>query len=344
MTSRQAVKVAIAPAVLDSNPFAQRFSSSIATAEVSVEEFVWGVGSLSAADVIIFHWPDKLLFGGTPMEIAKALAKLGLLRLFKLLKRQKLIWVAHNVRPHDSQEQSAFLNRLFLNSLDGVVYLSEVSRKVVHAEYQLPPGISELVIVHGHYRGTMQTPVTPPPALGDAVRLAYFGQVRPYKGVEDLVSCAREMNGKGLSLTVLGQRRDEALARSIEAIAADAPNIHCDVREGLVPDTDLEAAIDAAHAVALPYRNILNSGSALLALSRNRPILAPRTGSLIELQEALGDDWVHLYEGDLSVAVLEDFTHWIRQRQAAETCDLSAFDWPPIGAKLREFIRSLKSA
>jgi glycosyltransferase involved in cell wall biosynthesis len=174
--------------------------------------------------------------------------------------------------------------------------------------------------------------------------LAYFGQVRPYKGVEELVSCARGMNGKGLFLTVVGQRRDADLARRIAAIAADAPNIRCDLREGLVPDADLEAGIDAAHAVVLPYRNILNSGAALLALSRNRPILAPRVGSLIELQAAVGEDWVHLYEGDLSVAVLEEFVTWIRRRSAPETCDLSAFDWPPIGAKLRAFIQSLRSA
>ena len=58
--------------------------------------------------------------------------------------------------------------------------------------------------------------------------------------------------------------------------------------------------IDANDAVVLPYRNILNSGVALHSLARNKPILAPRTGSLPELQQTVGGDWVHLFDGDIS--------------------------------------------
>lgn len=344
MTLRHAVKVALAPSNLDSNPFVNRFSSSIASPDVPVEEFSWSLKTLFHADVIIFHWPDMLLLSDTLAQTTKALTKLALLRLFKGLKRQKLIWVAHNVRPHESDAQSELLTRLFFGSIDGIVYLSEYSRSLIHTEYRIDPKIRELVIVHGHYRDVMETAIVSQPAVGDEVRLAYFGQVRPYKNIEELVARVREMNGKGLSLTVLGQRKDAELARRIEAIAADAPNIHCDLRPTLIPDTELEAGIDAAHAVVLPYRNILNSGAALLALSRNRPILAPRIGGLIELQAAVGEAWVHLYEGDLNVAVLDDFVAWIRARPVEETCDLSAFDWPPIGAKLRDFVQSVRQA
>src|SRR3546814_10110494 len=57
---------------------------------------------------------------------------------------------------------------------------------------------------------------------------------------------------------------------------------------------------DEADAVVLPYRDIVNSGSALLALSRFRPVIAPRLGSLIELQGQVGEDWLWLYDGPLT--------------------------------------------
>jgi beta-1,4-mannosyltransferase len=41
----------------------------------------------------------------------------------------------------------------------------------------------------------------------------------------------------------------------------------------------------AADLIALPYKEILNSGSAILALSFDRPILVPAAGALAELSE-----------------------------------------------------------
>src|SRR3546814_7963709 len=62
----------------------------------------------------------------------------------------------------------------------------------------------------------------------------------------------------------------------------------------------IERITDEADAVVLPYRDIVNSGSALLALSRFRPVIAPRLGSLIELQGQVGEDWLWLYDGPLT--------------------------------------------
>ena len=60
----------------------------------------------------------------------------------------------------------------------------------------------------------------------------------------------------------------------------------------------------------LPYRQVTNSGSAVLALSARRPILGPRMGSLPEVQQLVGEDWVRLYEGSLSHTHLAEAIGW----------------------------------
>jgi beta-1,4-mannosyltransferase len=69
----------------------------------------------------------------------------------------------------------------------------------------------------------------------------------------------------------------------------------------------------AADLVVLPYREILNSGSAILALSFARPVLVPAQGAMTELQRDMGREWVRTYPGELRPRTLADALHWARQ-------------------------------
>src|SRR6185295_18271096 len=100
-----------------------------------------------------------------------------------------------------------------------------------------------------------------------------------------------------------------------------------DVRTDPLPEAELEQAIDGGDAVVLSYRDVLNSGATFLALSRNRPVLAPRLGSLPELHERVGADWLSLYEGPLTPAIIGDFVARARRRQGNGQPDLAAYDW-----------------
>ena len=50
--------------------------------------------------------------------------------------------------------------------------------------------------------------------------------------------------------------------------------------EGYVPHDDVPLYFAAADVVVLPFRKVTTSGSALLALSLGRPVVAPRLGAL----------------------------------------------------------------
>ena len=47
----------------------------------------------------------------------------------------------------------------------------------------------------------------------------------------------------------------------------------------------LERFVDECDAVILPYRNVLNSGAAIFALSRLRPVMVPSLTSMLELRK-----------------------------------------------------------
>jgi glycosyltransferase involved in cell wall biosynthesis len=333
-----ALKVAVAPLRSLHNPFAGRFAQSIAPYGLDATQFSWHPAKLFRTDVAILHWPDEFFVAARGVKLFKTAVKLTLLKAAQAFKGTRFIWVAHNARPHDAPGPSSRITRMFIRSLDGIVYLSHYSQEAIHALYPSVVTIPDLVIVHGHYRDDSHAPLKPPPLQGEEVTLAYFGQIRPYKNVDKLVECVSGMEGKGVRLTVTGLSRDEAFTARLVSMAQSRNHIRLDLRPQLVPDADLEAAIDSSHAVVLPYRDILNSGSALLALSRDRPVLAPRIGSFPELQASVGADWVYLYDGELSIAVLEQFADWLRKRDATLSADLSTYDWKGIGRSLSSFI------
>ena len=335
---RERLTVAIRPLHSHHNAFVNRFGACVADSRFRAVPFLWR--RLMRYDVVVFHWPDEF-FASQPLHARwKAALKIHLLRLARLLRGVRLIWVAHNAQPHDT-ESSARSARPFLRALDGIVHLSQHSCEVLRAQYDRNPRTLELVTVHGHYRNDATTRPQPFVAPEREVRLLYFGQIRPYKGVEDLVSCAAKLAEAGVRLRVVGVVEDEPTAERVKEMARLAPHIQLDLRPAPLSEVELEAAVDAAHAVVLPYRRILNSGAALYALSRNRPLLAPCQGSLPELQIAVGRQWVHLYDQDLTGEVLRSFVDAVRNGSDATVVDLSAFDWSEIGEKIRSLLRRL---
>ena len=88
-------------------------------------------------------------------------------------------------------------------------------------------------------------------------------------------------------------------------------------------DAAIASWLRAADLVVLPYRAIQNSGSAMLALSADRPVVVPALGAMRELQAAVGEDWVRCYEGDFDADELERSIRWARE-PTARSCAAGA--------------------
>jgi hypothetical protein len=92
----------------------------------------------------------------------------------------------------------------------------------------------------------------------------------------------------------------------------------------------VQLLFSAADLVVLPFSDIMHSGSAILALSFNKPVLVPARGALPELQARVGAQWVRTYQGELTPAILADAAVWAKNSIRNPLPDLSSFDWPPI--------------
>ncbi|NRG16316.1 glycosyltransferase family 4 protein [Rhizobiales bacterium] len=327
--------IAMRPNTSRDNAFVDLFSHSLANCGFKLKDFNWELSPFAGADYVILHWPEYF-FAQPTLE---SRFRMAMVRFMKFVFGTKFVWVAHNIRPHDGGDVDIKAARNFLSRLDGIVFLSNASREEFEKAY--PDAKAKLhTIRHGHYLDSMETrPAATPDS--DHIRLLNFGQLRPYKNVDRLIHCLVDLGDDGATLTIAGLRRDAAYVSKIETLCASRPDITLDIRDDLLPQHDLEAHLDASNGVVLPYSAITNSGAAIFALSRNRPVLAPGTGVFPELQGDVGSDWVTLYEGELDTADLKSFVRKIRDFTGQSKPDLSAYDWADNSASLANFLRSL---
>jgi glycosyltransferase involved in cell wall biosynthesis len=319
-----------------SNRFTNLFAQAVQDSGWTVREFGWGPAGIFAPKVVLLHWPDELFTASSAFDQTKAALKLGVLQVAKQLFGVRLVWVVHETRPHDRGRKGNWSTRAFLNSLDGAIYLSRASQRAGEADIPELKHVPSLVTRHGHYRIDMERSPEPRRALGKKLNLVYFGQVRPYKNLDGLINAARHLSPEDVSIRILGWSKDPDFTRQLEQLAASAPAIELDIRDAFVPQGDLEAALDDSDGCVLPYRNILNSGAALFALSRNRPVMAPRLGTLPELQDEIGKEWVDLYSDDIAEQDLRAFITRVRN-STEPVADLSRYEWGPIGEAIGDF-------
>lgn len=324
------------PFRITDNRYTRMFGEGLEATGIDVSEMdIKSLRDFKNFDVIVIHWPNEFFFFNSLKLWVKGWM---LLALLSWRRRIKVIWVVHNVLPHVRNGRPArMLRKTFLSRVDGLIFLSHTSRDLLRQTF---PQLSDLpwtLISHGIY-----PPVgTQPSAAGvigeRPVRLAFTGVVSPYKAPDQLAALVAAMPASQVELQISGRCRDPELRARLEQLAGD--NVRLDLR--YQEEAELEAVVDASDAVVLPYRDIVNSGSALLTLSRFRPVLAPRLGSLLELQEEIGEKWVHLYDGDLTAEVLSGFIDMLRQRQAPDAPDLAAHDWLHISQEVSRFASML---
>jgi len=167
------------------------------------------------------------------------------------------------------------------------------ARLVIHAEHDraaLPPrtAAKAVAIPHGEYGGLARrgAPDADPDAaraeLGardDELVVLLFGQLRPDKGVRDLLLAAAEVP----ELRVVLAGEDKGALADVADLRADARLAgRLVVRERFVPAEEAGRLFAAADVAALPYKRASASGVLLLACGYGRPAVVYPVGGLPE--------------------------------------------------------------
>lgn len=319
------------------NPYQSALYTAIQASEPNAVIRDYGIWNLLARrwDILHLHWPESAF--NQPSRARARRWSRNLLRGVDRARRRgaRVVWTVHNLEAHEARHpdlEAAFWPQL-LRRVDGHVHLSEAARRAAEERFAPLRSLPGFVIPIGHFRGFYADTMDRASARraleipGDGPVLLFFGQVRPYKNVPHLMSQFLRLPLENGTLLVAGHA-DRDIARELEAVVGSMRKIRLHL--GYIPDEAVQRFFRAADLVVLPFRKILNSASALLALSFDRPVLVPALGSMQELSARVGADWVRTYPGELTTAVLEEGVRWSRADGRPARCDLSAFDWDAI--------------
>lgn len=333
------LRVLASPLALPAQPYVERLYDAVRATGVVVDGYSSAAVASGRYSVWHLHWPELFLNEPGPAATT-AVRGLRLLRAVARARRRGLavVWTVHNLAAHDRQHprlESAFW-AVFPRLVDGTIALSEGGRAAALERFPALRRRPAAVVPLGHYRGAHPAGVGRDEArrrLGidpGARVVGFFGLVRPYKGVPELVRSFRALPDPDLVLLVAGPPRTPSLAREVDAAAGDDPRIR--LRLELVPDDEVQHHVVAADLVALPYTAVQNSSAALLALSFDRPVLVPELGAMAELRNAVGADWVRLFPGPLTPGELAAAMAWAREGGRGPTAPLDAFAWDDVAA------------
>jgi beta-1,4-mannosyltransferase len=328
------------------NPYTAALHSQMGQG-VLVEEY--SPGRLrNRYDIWHVHWPESLLnirnAALAAFKLSSFLAMIDLVRL----RGGKIVWTLHNLKAHDALHprlEAMFWQR-FIPRVDGVISLSKTGLVLAGEKFPRLRRLPAAVIPHGHYRdqypdcqADARTVLGIPPA---AQVILFFGEVRSYKNVDALVRAFRAVKASNALLYIAGRPKAESFKECILKEASEDNRVHLALE--FIPKEQVSTFFAAANLVVLPYRQILNSGSALLALSFNRPVVVPDLGSMRDLKEDFGGDWVRTFAGNLDAAELEHSLDWAAQPKPPLCPMAEKYRWKNIRSETLRFYREVIGA
>ena len=257
-------------------------------------------------------------------------------RIKRLSPAPRLIFICHNVLPHEQGRFSKFILPAVIK-----VALGRGVRFIVHS--QADGDILRALLPQARYT---VTPLPTYAALGDgdttAVELPvslpddrplllFAGFVRPYKGLDILLDALplvlAEMPVHLLVAGEFWQGGEAQYRRQIRELGIEE---HVSIINEYLPDELLAACIDRADVVVLPYRSATQSAIIQAAFGRNTPVITTDVGGLAEVVEDGRTGLVVPPEDPnaLTKMLHQYFTYEIQATLTANiACDKAQFSW-----------------
>jgi glycosyltransferase involved in cell wall biosynthesis len=180
--------------------------------------------------------------------------------------------------------------RLFAMA-DRYVVHSEFDRELVHQHYGIAPEDIE-IIPHAAYEqyGAAPAAAEAAPAGDGPCRLLYFGVIRPFKGVEDLLrafDALPEDEAARFTLTIVGETW-EGHTLPGELVQASRYRDRIRFVNRYVEDGEVAEYFSNADVVVLPYHRSSQSGPLHVAMAHGLPVVITAVGGLVEATSGYG--------------------------------------------------------
>lgn len=205
-----------------------------------------------------------------------------LLRWF--MGRQKLIYVCHNVFPHERFPMDKKLTQLTLKGGEHyILHAKEEAKELLKikkdARYTVTPHPTYNMF---RFEGMSKQEARKKIGISeDEKLLLFFGFVRPYKGLKHLLNAIPLINKKleKVKLLVVGDFDNDRQTYSeiIERLGISSNVI---IKDGYTPDREVEKYFAACDLVVLPYESATQSGIVQIAYGFEKPVVVTEVGGL----------------------------------------------------------------
>jgi glycosyltransferase involved in cell wall biosynthesis len=236
----------------------------------------------------IFHilWNNKLSY----------IDRTVLMVYYKFVLQKRVVLTAHNVNAARRDDRDSLLNRLTLRAqyrlADHIFVHTDKMKAELLQDYGIAPQTVS-VIPFGINNSVPNTDLTPHEAkqrlgLGDDEKaILFFGAIRPYKGLEYLVTAFGQLARKHADyrLIIAGERKkgsEKYLDDIVQLIDGQPWRDRVIQRVEFVPDEDIELYFKSADVLVLPYAEVFQSGVLFLSYSFGLPAIATDVGSFRE--------------------------------------------------------------
>jgi glycosyltransferase involved in cell wall biosynthesis len=262
----------------------------------------------------------------------------GLLRRFT---PAKVVFICHNVLPHEGSVVDKFLTRLALGQ--GQYFILQSQKDLSNLKALLPnaQAVRTILPLYDAAQWQVMENGVAKKALGLAGPvMLFFGFVRKYKGLEYLIRAMPEvLRNITAQLLIVGEfwEAREPYQRMIEELGLQRS---VQVVDHYVPNEEVGLYFSAADVVVLPYADATQSAVVSLAYAFDKPVITTAVGGLPEVvadgetgfvvpprdHEALAAAIVKYFQGDCAAR----FTANVRARR-------STLSWPGLVSLIEEF-------
>jgi len=254
----------------------------------------WLRAHRAEVDVLHFNWLHH--FYHTP-DLATQVARCSDFVSNLALARElgyKLVWTVHNLYPHETTCHALdHLVRLAMAQMaTAVIVHCRHARALVQQHFHRSENV--FVIPHGNFIAAYPNAVTRAEARqqlsipADRFVFLFFGNVRQYKGVDDLLATFSALPGAHLLLLLAAKLYNPYSEQLIEQAKRADPRVIIRTSR-FFPNEEFQYFFNAADVAVFPFVDVLTSGSTITALSFGLPVIVPAIGCLPELvDETMG--------------------------------------------------------
>ena len=239
-------------------------------------------------DIVHVHWAEGLY-----KNCMGFLHIVLILLLYRILK-DNVVWTVHNLDFRHTNNVSVRdrAMRLLLMKISKVLFVhSQSSEREIKKRFDYRGKI--VLTRHPSYIGCYPNVIKradsrKKTALNDKQTVyLFFGYVKPYKGLEELINVFKNVADPQSVLLLAGKPINNEIKERVLYLSSDDSRIKTDLK--YIPDEDIQVYFSASDVVVFPFREIHTSGSIMLALSFGKPVIAPLLASIPEyVDESVG--------------------------------------------------------